>query len=502
MPRSTRKACDACSVRKVQCDGGQPCQRCIAYSFRCTFLKSRGKPGPKGPRKRTAEAIETLQSKVSSQNLQREENPAERWASPKEFSGAASLSFDNFHGQNISPSGSANWTYPYEGSSSLDPIQLSAHSKIHTSCIAHHLNKYEFQAYSIWPVFDTKSLINQMLADLEDIEVYGLSAALCAASITQFEATSATTPVTEDALVSPSIFEAESKRARLIYDHRERMTIMSLLTSFFLHVYAANIGKKSATTLLLSEAVTIAHVIGLHKRRYYGNLEDDQQQYCLRVYWLLFISERYIDPPHPKIPTLTPPRAHSFQHETPPALHHATGVPLLQHRPDGSISANFIHLCTLFNSLDEAVNANSREAIAAAQKQLNQRFLAVAGEDNEVQRADIFLTQQWMRVFLWQYSLSLTNLFSDHESGEFSLSFPAQVAKTALGIVSSLSRESLEAHGPGMVSGDVFLGMSRADVGAGNEVIRDYELACGCDDLCAVVHGWEPCGAWAERCYS
>jgi hypothetical protein len=57
-----------------------------------------------------------------------------------------------------------------------------------------------------------------------------------------------------------------------------------------------------------------------------------------------------------------------------------------------------------------------------------------------------------MRVFLWQYSLSLTNLFSNHESEEFSLSFPAQVAKTALSIVSSLSRESLEAHGPGMVS--------------------------------------------------
>lgn len=104
------------------------------------------------------------------------------------------------------------------------------------------------------------------------------------------------------------------------------------------------------------------------------------------------------------------------------------------------------------------MNANSREAVAAAQRQLKQRFLAVTGEDNEVQRADIFLTQQWMRVFLWQYSLSLTNLFSDHESEEFSLSFPVQVAKTALGIVSSLSRESLEAHGPGMVSVDILMG--------------------------------------------
>lgn len=146
-------------------------------------------------------------------------------------------------------------------------------------------------------------------------------------------------------------------------------------------------------------------------------------------------------------------RAHSFQREIPTTLQRALDLPPLRRRSDGSISANFIHLCTLFSSLDSAVNANSLEAVAAVQKQLNQRFLANSeeSEQNEVQLADIFLTQQWMRVFLWQYSLSLTTLFSNHEREEFSLVFPAQVAKTALGIVSSLSRESIEVHGPGMV---------------------------------------------------
>jgi len=170
---------------------------------------------------------------------------------------------------------------------------------------------------------------------------------------------------------------------------------------------------------------------------------------------------------------LTSSRAHSFQHEIPTTLQRAPDLPALSLRPDGSVSANFIHLCSLFSSLDEAVNAKSREAISVAQRQLNQRFLEVAGEDNEVQRADIFLTQQWMRVFLWQYSLSLTNLFSDHENEEFSLSFPAQVAKTALGFVSSLSRESLEAHGPGMVNNAVIVALMNCTnkMLIGNEVI-------------------------------
>lgn len=453
-----RKACDACSVRKVQCDGGQPCRSCLAHSFKCTFLKSRGKPGPKGPRKRTAEVIETLQYKPSTSKRQQEESPRGKWDSPAESNNTEDLPFESFHAQNELPHGSADWTQAYESPGSRDPPQLSHHSRIHTSSIARHLNKYEFRAYSIWPVFDTKSLINQLLTDPEDMEAYGLATALCATFITQFQASSVMSPVDEGSSVSHVLFEAESRRARLIYDHRERTTTRSLLTSFFLHVYAANIGKKSSITLLLNEAVTMAHVIGLHKRSYYDNLDDDHQQYCLRVYWLLFISERYTTLSTPHTSPLTLPRAHSFQREIPTALHRASDLPPLRHRADGSISANFIHLCTLFSSLDEAINAKSREAIAVAQRQLNQRFLAATGEDNEVQRADIFLTQQWMRVFLWQYSLSLTELFSDHENEEFSLSFPAQVAKTALGIVSSLSKESLEAHGPGMVSGGALVG--------------------------------------------
>lgn len=292
MPRSTRKACDACSLRKVQCDGGQPCRRCVAYSFKCTFLKSRGKPGPKGPRKRTAEAIETLQSKPSTSKQQLQASPNEEWAPPEELNDTENLQFDNFNAHDRSSPGSADWTRGYTSSGTLEPVQPSIHSRIDTSCIAHHLNKYEFRAYSIWPIIDAKSLVSQILADPEDMEAYGLATALCATLITQFDASSAMSPVADDSSVSHNLFEAESRRARLIYDHRERMTVRSLLTSFFLHVYAANIGKKTSTTLLLNEAVSMAHIIRLHKRTYYDNLDEDQQQYCLRVYWLLFISER------------------------------------------------------------------------------------------------------------------------------------------------------------------------------------------------------------------
>lgn len=292
MPRSTGKACDACSLRKVQCDGREPCRRCIASSFECTFLRSRGKPGPKGPRKRTAEAIQTLQSKASTKKLQSEEQSTDSWTSPRGDGAASNLPFDGVHIQDELTHSDTDWTEENVGPST--PAATMHLTRIHTSTIAHYLNIHQFRAYSIWPVFDNKLILGRLIEDAEDMEAYGLATAVCAASITSFQIKGDGNPIVDDYPISPGLFEAESKRARLSYDYHERMTIWSLLTSFFLHVYASNVGKKSTTTLLLSEAVTMAHVIGLHKRSYYDKLDDDHQQYCLRVYWLLFISERYL----------------------------------------------------------------------------------------------------------------------------------------------------------------------------------------------------------------
>lgn len=293
-----RKACDACSLRKVQCDGREPCSRCMSSSFECTFLKSRGKPGPKGPRKRTAEAIQVFQFNASTKKLALEERSTENQTSPREEISPTSLVLDDVYGYNGSVSSSdTDWTNSFIGSISLEAVQPPVSTRIHTSTIAHYLKIYGFRAYSIWPVFDVQEIVCHLLINEDDMELYGLATALCAASVAQFHTKCDDSQITKDYQAYAGLFAAESKRARISYDHRERMTIWSLLTSFFLHVYASNVGKKSTTTLLLSEAVTIAHIIGLHKGSYYENLDDDQQQYCLRVYWLLFISDR-CDPSH------------------------------------------------------------------------------------------------------------------------------------------------------------------------------------------------------------
>lgn len=150
---------------------------------------------------------------------------------------------------------------------------------------------------------------------------------------------------------------------------------------------------------------------------------------------------------------LTSLRAHSIQHNVPITLKRATDLPALNNLNDGSITPAFIQLCHLFRILDETLTARSSiacDALALAQRKLSDEN-SYRGLLNELQRADISMTRQWMRVFLWQHALGVTSLRHTNEDDEFSFSFPAKVARNVLSELATFSRSSLEAHGPGMV---------------------------------------------------
>lgn len=432
--KGTRRACDPCSVRKVRCDGAQPCSRCAAASWDCTYLKTHGKSGPKGPRRTTEAAIRKLQERSKSRL---EESRSNSDASCD--TGSPNV-IDVRYSQSPPPTSDPDidgFVWPQPIGPAFSPI-IKEPQRISTSCIAQYLEIYQTRGYGIWPVVDADALVAHLLTHQDDMEAYGLATAICAAIVSQFSTdVEPGSPVEGHYRISSVTFEAEAKKARDDSDHMELVTISSLLSSFFLHVYSANIGRMNISTVLLGEAITKAHILGLHKPTYYQALTVEQAQHNLRIYWLLFITER----------------AHSLQHDVPIMLKRAPELPPLQNLEDGSVTPAFVQLCRLFNILDITITADpttARNALALAQQQLSSDEAPLSLE-NELQRADISMTQQWMRIFLWQHALNVTNLSSTNDYDEFSFSFPAQVAQTVLSNLSSLSRQSIEAHGPGMV---------------------------------------------------
>ncbi|OCL10650.1 hypothetical protein AOQ84DRAFT_288809 [Glonium stellatum] len=450
----TQRACDPCSIRKVRCDGSQPCLRCAKNSWSCTYLKTPGKSGPKGPRKSTAVMIRELQTQSHDKGVYLHKRVSADNGSPSTV-GLNRESRLRPDGQQRPQTLSEefHWMRTVIFTDSVFEDQPQNFPGISISLISPYLDIYQSRGYAIWPVVDTESLLARLVTHQDDMEAYALATSLCAATITQFQIDENKSLIAGYSPVSSKVFGVEAKRARLTYDYQERMTTWSLLSSFFLHVYAANVGRMSASTFLLSEAITVAHIIGLHKKSYYDVLDHDQQQYNLRIYWLLFITER----------------AHSIQNDVPVILKRSSDLPALDLRVDRSIPLAFIRLCYLFNILDETIKVNStnpslRRALKLAQRQLNQNLVSGSVEKDEIQRADVSMTQQWMRIFLWQYSLSVTHLHSAAEDDEFSFSFPAKVAKSVLGYMSNLSRRSLEAHGPGMETKLFDIANSLADV--------------------------------------
>lgn len=232
--------CDACALRRVKCDGNNPCWICIKNDQRCTFLKVRRRRGPKGPRKSTKIKLDQLQAQLSS-----------------------------------------------SCTNALDerPISLGTYFI--------YLDIYKDSLYTTWPIVSIDSLkarLNDRRAI--DNESYALAAALSAATIVQLKL-SRNESMSEKALsMEGEDFVKDCLRHRTQYDHQNSITVNSLLTSLFLHMYYANTGHMSAATFALRETITYADLLRLGDPTTLKSVCSDERDLRLRVFWVLFVTER------------------------------------------------------------------------------------------------------------------------------------------------------------------------------------------------------------------
>lgn len=124
------------------------------------------------------------------------------------------------------------------------------------------------------------------------METYSLATAIAAATIAQLK--QASTPMGGEPITG-DFLEAECQRARSLFKYGLQPNLMTLRTSFFLHVYHENQQAGGGTSLLyLREAITIAQMMGLHREASYIGLSPKEQQLRRRILWLLFVTERFV----------------------------------------------------------------------------------------------------------------------------------------------------------------------------------------------------------------
>ncbi|CEI62268.1 unnamed protein product [Fusarium venenatum] len=430
-------ACDPCSIRKIKCHEGSPCQQCIAASLSCSYDRKRKKSGPKGPRKRTKEAIEQAQqsTKRTRQRITDSDHQvANATVSP-------SLTQASAHPETCDAPNSL-CADRSNGSSSLATIQLDDRARL--SSLTYYLNVYNSCLYVVWPIVDHEKLIER-LHHVDSKIAYALAMSICSATIAQLQL-----PPDEHGTSShSSAYEAE--KTRLMLDYPKHQTVDALLTCFFLHVYYSNAGKITKSTLLLREAIAYAHILGLHQDLFYTDLDTEASQYHLRIAWILFITDR----------------AHSLQQDIPPTFKLSPTLPQLQPQHEPDPDSAFCSLCKLFQAFDGACPSgiSSKQAgfLGAISSQLQARHPLPLCE-NEVQRADIVVTDSWLRVVLWKAAIPYVDANTDPYDQSLSVSFPTSVAHDLLSKLTTLSSFALETHGPGMMSKLFEVANSVADV--------------------------------------
>lgn len=154
-----------------------------------------------------------------------------------------------------------------------------------------YLGIFRDRLYPVWPVVNVDDLISKLIFDINDLESYALAASVCAASIAQLRLPEHTESC--EAAISSHQFAKDAQTVREQYDYRECHKLSSILTPFFLHIYFANASKIRTAAVYLRESIASVHWLGLDRQETYEPLDRKERSLKLRIFWMLFISERY-----------------------------------------------------------------------------------------------------------------------------------------------------------------------------------------------------------------
>lgn len=417
--RQHNRPCDACSVRKVRCDlherNGLSCTNCSNHGIDCTDVRVRRKSGPKRIRQETKNHILELVSGSQARTQQ--------------FS--------------------LNQIIPY-------------------------LQVYQMWFYPMWPIVSTKETISMLegnssspdspiqLVNDKVAELYALSCAVCAAVSRHKHFLRSLDGVFKlNDCPQPSEYIEEARR--VIYERELKMnpTPNLLVTSYFMYMYYDNVpGGTTRGLVYIREAVSLAHIMGLHEKQTYASKSPVESHYLRKIYYQVMITERYIgfecnlpvilEPNDIEIPSLQDDDypdlllgftelAHVFS-----STDNYFFKELQSNRSKHSSLNDF--LSSMFPTQDDSVKKNWLYQI---QKKLCRKIQSDCTV-TDAQKVNIILSKAWFQSLAWLMSSENFLLQEDVDSTHcFSTSYPLSIAKEFLKSTNGLPDYAFESNGPG-----------------------------------------------------
>ncbi|KAK7426213.1 hypothetical protein QQZ08_007242 [Neonectria magnoliae] len=270
------------------------------------------------------------------------------------------------------------------------------------------------------------------------VEAYCVLVAMCAQVLLQAEEPESLFPQgiipERNAAYGQIILDVALATYQMIQRH-VKPTFNQCLLVFFLYACQARLSHHSQAFLFLREATTLFHLLRL------DNVDAAFRPLAERLFWVLLISER----------------SHAIRYRRPITLQVTPETPELD-MSDPSL-VGFWSLASLFRPIDTSFVALLNHEIVATPpsaasldyvETVVNTALQPTLELHDTQKANLRITQLWLRVIIWKLRLRLGYLSEGTHQHRLTYRYPLEVAKDLTLSTRDLSIDSIKVHGVGL----------------------------------------------------
>lgn len=298
--------------------------------------------------------------------------------------------------------------------------------------------------YPIQPILHETSFMN-IISQPEELSTQDkiLVLSLCAMTVTH------AAPPSDLTLQNKQDFGRELLKQclhlRHTYEWIENATLTTIISSFFICITYFELKQVRSHHFFLREAIGLAREMHADTER---ATDDLIESVCRkRMLALLFITERGC----------------AILRNKPISIMRMPFIPREYFDThDEVVLAGFTELCNLFSTLDEKFvqlwyasdledesAANPFENVAGIQHDLNKLSFSNT-KMTSIQKADVLITHQWLRLIFWQASMRQGLISSASTDEVFYYNYPITIARDLCQVLRGMDYDAISVHGLGI----------------------------------------------------